>query len=1113
LLSAQGYEVRTATNADEALAVIDEQVPQLILMDIQLPGMDGLTLTRKLKEDPRTRDTFIVAVTAYAMKGDEQRAREAGCDAYITKPIDTRALPAMIDEYLAGSTASSRTAATDVQSAPSQTQSERDRMTGPAILLVEDNPITRKLVRFTLESQGLVVIDAPDAKTALEIFSRQPIALVLQDICLPDMNGFELVGLLRALPGGAEVPILAFSGMLSQHDEGRISAAGFDDLISKPVEPSRLLEIVRTYLPAEETPADSFGQGRRVVVADDDPVQRKLVAFRIQKVGFSVVAAADGNEALDLVRRTPPDAVVSDVLMPGLDGFALCMEIRRDPALADIPVVLTTSSYVEPTDRDLARKAGAHDLVPRTPDLREVLEALRVSLGSAPPAIEEAATAVELEREHMRRVMRQLERQVALNTGANQRCALLSLEISVLKGISEALASHEAIDDALRHALAACFDAGGISFGALYLKEETGLRILSFGFSKDWSDTEVLAFFGERSLLDVAMGSQKTLALPSGAGAAGRRLLTRAAASTALIVPIGYKGLSFGALLMLSKNRDLESDDRIKFAEAVGGQISQSLAVAHAFREQKGSERAAREQAAVLRSILESIGDAVIVADSEGNLIHRNPAATRMMKGTGDVQPRELRARLSIENWSTAYEIYGSDKSTPIAFEQFPLVRAMRGESVDGVELFMREEEAAEGVWLSGSGRPWRDDKGHIRGGVAVFRDITQEKAIEAQLLQSQKMEAVGLLAGGIAHDFNNQLFVISGYSDLLARKVAERQDLLPLVREIREAGARATMLTRQLLAFSRKQIVEPKVVNLNAHLFEIEKMLRPLIGEHIDLTILPGTDLGAVKIDPGQLDQVIMNLAVNARDAMLGGGKLTISTSNAELDEAYARSRAGVVPGSYVLLTVSDTGTGMDQAVLSRIFEPFFTTKGIGKGTGLGLPTVQAIVAQSDGHIVVESDLGRGTIFKIYLPRAEESARIPEADEQEAELPRGSGTVLLVEDEPAIRALVRTTLEQQGYTVLTAQDGAAALTVAEQFIGTIDVLVTDVVMPSMGGRALADQLLSQRPGLKIIYMSGHTDDIMVLHGVLANNVTFLPKPCPLDRLLRSVQEVLSGGS
>ncbi|HTJ84880.1 MAG TPA: response regulator, partial [Polyangiaceae bacterium] len=379
----------------------------------------------------------------------------------------------------------------------------------PTILLVEDNPITRKLVRFTLESHGLAVIEAPDGATALEAFPRHTIALVLQDLVLPDISGFELVSSLRSLPRGTEVPILAFSGMLTSRDEARISSAGFDDLIPKPVEPSRLLQIIRTHLPAlDDRPTEPFGRGRVLVVADDDPVQRKLVGFRMQRLGFKVILAVDGQDAIEQLRSAHADAVLSDVLMPRLDGFALCMEIRRDPELASVPIVLTTNSYVEPTDRDLARKAGAHDLVLRTPELREVTVALRSSLDAGLRSISPVPAPPEVAGEHAARIMRQLEKQVALNARANQRCALLSAEMSVLSGISEALASQEDIDDALRHALAACFDAGGISLGALYLQEDdVPLRVVTFGFSSPWTEDQLLSFFGRRDILDATMKS------------------------------------------------------------------------------------------------------------------------------------------------------------------------------------------------------------------------------------------------------------------------------------------------------------------------------------------------------------------------------------------------------------------------------------------------------------------------------------------------------------------------------------------------------------------------------------------------------------------------------
>ena len=392
---------------------------------------------------------------------------------------------------------------------------------------------------------------------------------------------------------------------------------------------------------------------------------------------------------------------------------------------------------------------------------------------------------------------------------------------------------------------------------------------------------------------------------------------------------------------------------------------------------------------------------------------------------------------------------------------------------------------------------------------IAIFRDFTEQKFLERQLRQAQKMEAVGQLAGGIAHDFNNLLGVIIGWSEVFEEQLGQNDPLRPKAEQIRKAGQSAAALTRQLLAFSRKQVLEPEVLDLNTVVADTLEMLQRLIGENIELVTIPAPELGRVKADQGQIEQVIMNLAVNARDAMPQGGKLTITIANAKMDDVSIRQHPGAVPGSYAMLALSDTGCGMDHETQARIFEPFFTTKELGKGTGLGLSTVYGIVKQSGGYISVYSELGRGTTFKIYLPRIEQSLTqgIPNRNSKEAA--RGWETVLLAEDSPPLRELTREVLEAKGYTVLEAANGADAIQVAEQYGKPIHLLLTDVVMPGMDGSKLAERMGHSYPGIKVLYMSGYTDDAIVHHGVLDSGVALLQKPFTRESLTRKVRDVL----
>ncbi len=394
----------------------------------------------------------------------------------------------------------------------------------------------------------------------------------------------------------------------------------------------------------------------------------------------------------------------------------------------------------------------------------------------------------------------------------------------------------------------------------------------------------------------------------------------------------------------------------------------------------------------------------------------------------------------------------------------------------------------------------------------AVARDVTEQKKLEAQLIHSQKMEAVGQLAGGIAHDFNNLLTAILGYSDLIMIRLSQNDPLLNEMGEIKKSAERAMGLTRQLLAFSRKQIMQPIPLDLNELIVNIDKMLRRIIGEDIEFIIIPGKNLSLVKADPGQVEQVIINLAVNARDAMPQGGKLIIETQNVIVDSNHSRRDYGIPAGSYVLVSITDTGLGIKPAILDKIFEPFFTTKEKGKGTGLGLSTVHGIIQQSGGYIAVESELNQGTTFKIYLPQAETSVpQKPQSQETVLDdLPQGNETILLVEDEELVRNLVETVLSAQGYSVISASYGEEALQSLSGLQNSIDLLITDVVLPQMSGKDLALEILKTRPATKVLYISGYTDDAIVHHGVLEEGIYFLQKPFLPNILLEKVYEILS---
>jgi len=554
-------------------------------------------------------------------------------------------------------------------------------------------------------------------------------------------------------------------------------------------------------------------------------------------------------------------------------------------------------------------------------------------------------------------------------------------------------------------------------------------------------------------------------------------------------VPLRAGNQTFGVLVVQSYHEDVRFGERDKEILTF---VSQQLASAI---DHKRHEEALRHSEARYRSLVQSAVYGIYRASIEGRFLDVNPALIHML------------------GYDSAEDVVRLDPQQDVFLESSAHSHLMqefqRTGNLDSAEVrWKKKDGTAITVRLSGRSADAGDDRDATLEIIA--EDVTERRALEDQFRQAQKMEAVGRLAGGVAHDFNNLLMVVSGYTEVLLEDLKESDPLLPKVQAIQQAADRATTLTRQLLAFSRKQLLELKVVDVNAIVADMERLLRPLIGENIDLTTKLTPNLGHTRADAGQLEQVIMNLVVNAKDAMPTGGRIVIQTSEEELD-AVRREHSLIQPGSYILLSVSDTGAGMDKETQSRIFEPFFTTKEKGKGTGLGLSTVYGIVKQSGGYIFAHSESGAGTTFRIYLPKVLDPAGQPGAVKQPQVATGGSETVLLVEDEESVRELVRETLKSKGYSVMEAPDGIQGMKVAESFEGKIDILITDVAMPGMSGHELAKRVAASRPGIKILFLSGYTEDAIIHEGVLDPGTAFLQKPFTLQALARKVREVLHG--
>ena len=1215
--------------------------------------------------------------------------------------------------------------------------------TKPAtILVIEDNPITRKLVRATLDSEGYEVVEAEDGAAARQSLASGLPDLVLLDLVLPDVSGFLLLQEIRALPGGDEIPVLAFTGLLPRDDEARAAAAGFTEFLVKPVEPSRLVETIRAYVRAPPA-ARKRGHEKRVLVVDDDPVQLKLARAHLEYGGFAVETAADGKEALLAARHRRPDAILADVLMPRLDGFRLCHAIRQDPALTDVPVVLQSHQYIDEADRALATRLGASAYLARTPDLRQATEALLEAMRTPRPSVE-AGAIDEPYSEYLDRVVRQLERQAVRNAELSQQNAMQAAALTVLGTTASALARRHSVEDILHDTLYRCIDAAGLSVGVFYLDEGGhAFRAHTVVGYRQAPQSPVDTCFGHPELLRDTLSSNEPVLMPTEQpDARARDFLDRLGLNAALLVPVRFGPEPLGVLLLASNTAYASPAPWLEFARVVSGQIGQAIALGRAFdRVQESEERyrllfetnplpswvfdretlqiLAVNDAAVehygysreefLRLTVRELrppedipmieqrvresptgphsagtwrhrtrdGTVILVEVSAHGLTYAGRLAelvvvhdvTEQRHAIEAIREREERFQQLAENIrevffvvdaqfretlyiSPAYEeIWGRSRQSlydnPQSFvEPVPIgdrerlfrniAQAQAGAAPEDVEFRVvrpdgttrwvlartvpvrneqggvyriagvvsditerkRADEAlrvSEGraralfdtvhlivlgldaygtvdyvnpffLQLTGYtreetiGQPWierflpegqqnhmpgvflelveqgfhahhqnsivtksgeermiawnntvlRDAQGRPTGTLSIGEDITEKHRLEEQFRQAQKMEAVGRLAGGVAHDFNNLLTVITSYSALLLEDLGPADPRREDLNEILRAATGAAGLTRQLLAFSRQQVLEPRVLDLNEVVGAAGKMLKRLIGEDVELATVLAPDLGWVKADPGQIEQVIMNLAVNARDAMPDGGKLTIETSNAELNDTYPRQHPPVSPGEFVLLSVSDTGIGMNEQTRARLFEPFFTTKEKGRGTGLGLATVYGIVKQSAGFIWVYTELGHGTTFKIYLPRVHEDP-VASRPAGSTEV-RGSETIVVAEDAEGVRAVVQNVLRRNGYTVLPAPDGQTALDLVATHPEPIHLLITDVIMPGMSGRQLADRLRELRPEMKVLFVSGYTDDAIIRHGMLEPGIAFLQKPFTPESLTRKVREVLDQG-
>ena len=921
-------------------------------------------------------------------------------------------------------------------------------MTNHKIMVVDDNAATRRMVKNAFVRSGYEVIEAPDGKTARELMRTEHPRVVLQDLMLPDADGFQLVGELRDLAVG-DVSILAFSGFVSKLDEARVSTVGFDDIIPKPIAPSRLVPLVESHMPAKVTSAEKFGVHRRLVVADDDPIQLKLATFRLARLGFEIESVTDGASALAAIRRRIPDAVVSDVMMPELDGFGLAMALRQDPALRALPLVLVTSSYIESSDRTLARRAGANDLVLRTPDLAALIDVLRETLveDRSGPITPSPDLLPELEKERNRRVFRQLERQVMLNTGLAKRCSSLASELTVLTGIAEAVLRNRDIDVALDEAIASCFDAGGVSYGALYLLEGEALRVRALGADVP-THKPIETFFDRPEVLHRVIQSGNTLYVKQG-GDDGP-ILDDANGKAILLVPLSNTAGPLGALMMVSRERDLEEADWRVFAQGVATQISQVLTLARAYAALEAAERKAEDHAAVLEAVVENAPDYVMQLDLDGRIGFMNRT----------VPPRLLDDVIG-ENWFEAL----SAEQRPRARHAFDQV-IQHGKPLE-IELHGLRGDASVGWYSVRMGVVKNADKA-ATGVVIVARDITDKKQTEMQLMLADRMASVGTLAAGVAHEINNPLAAVIANLDMaehdilqLGQTVSLPPDLVDEIHDARMSADRVREIVRDLKVFSRAQEDRRGAVDVEKVL---ESTLRMAHNElrHRAKVEKVFSKVPRVDANEGRLGQVFLNLIVNAVQAIPEG--------------SYDRNLIKIVTSvedDHVLVTVSDTGAGIPPDVQRRLFTPFFTTKPAGVGTGLGLAISHRIVTGLGGNLDFVTEVGKGTTFRVRLPIA--APTLPPITEKipVATKAKRRGRVLVIDDEDSLVQAIKRYMSQDHEVVGTtsARQAIDMLAKGERY----DAIVCDLMMPQVTGMEVYAAVMKIDPVLAetMIFVTG----------------------------------------
>lgn len=948
------------------------------------------------------------------------------------------------------------------------------------ILIIEDNAITRKMLRVTLECEHYHVLIAEDGKTALEQARTGKPDLILQDLILPDIDGIELNRQLRALLEVAEIPILALSGFLSKMEEIQHSHVGFTGFILKPVEPSHLVEILKSYLPLTDTADHPIAQGRNILLVDDNSIQLKLLKIQLSNSGFNVDTATDGQNALEKIQTRAYDVVVSDVLMPHMDGFELCFTIRNNPQLAHLPVILVTSHYLEDADKALAKSVAATAYLTRTADAKELIKTLdKVLLNPVSP--KKITSAKFFKEEHMHRLIRQMEQQIITNRSLEQRCALQAAQLSLLGDVTDALTKSSNIENSLQNVLTICLDAAGISKGILYVLDSNGklklMQKLGYASAKN---IELETFFTHPQLFNAVLANRTILQIPSSeiSEEIAKHFLSDAQVTTALLIPLLFGEQCLGVLFLGSKSINVVESSPLAFARMLGIQLGQAVALATAFERISDSEKR-------YRLLMENASCGIFIAAPDRKILEINKEFEKII---GD-----SRQNLIGKDFFD-FVVASEHESSQL------LIQKVLNEKKIGPNFghMQNKNGKIQDIEFSVALIEINDKKLMF----SILNDVTERNNLRSQALLNDKLATVGTLAAGIAHEINNPTaWVLSNLSylakhmadlkhsiirlsmlnqetdvdkklrflDELSSDVKQQQLILKfdeIINESIQGAERIRDIVANLKGFARIDESPEKPIDVNETLSNVINMAFPEIKYRAWLEKDFATNLPMICFNSGKLHQVFLNIIMNAAQAIPEGdpahNKIQIKT---QIEEDQIR------------VDIRDTGIGIPANILDKIFDPFFTTKPVGTGTGLGLYICHEILHNLGGKITVVSAPKQGSTFSVFLPLelAKKTQKKPALSANS--LKTGSAApkqMLIVDDEEFFLKSLNRMLEKQ-HNVTTALGGRAALDLLKQKAKNFDVIITDLHMPDIDGIDLYRYVSEKYPALKsrMIFMTG----------------------------------------